>query len=61
MIDWEQLSRNPEAIQLLEANQDVIDWDQLVQNDSIFIYDYPRTKANCAIFKDELMVFIRND
>ena len=31
-IDWEWLSRNPNAIHLLEQNLDKIDWDVLSEN-----------------------------
>ena len=36
MIDWYELSRNPNAIHLLEENQDKIEWNQISRNPSIF-------------------------
>ena len=38
-IDWNGLSRNPNAIHLLEANQDKIDWVDLSRNPNIFEED----------------------
>ena len=44
MLDWASLSANPNAIHLLEANQDNIDWSVLSENPSIFTYDYKAIK-----------------
>ena len=35
-INWGGLSENPRAIELLEQNQDKIDWNYILQNHSIF-------------------------
>ena len=35
-LDWNSLSRNPNAIDLLEANKDMIDYEWLSMNLSIF-------------------------
>ena len=35
-INWDFLSINPNAIDLLKNNQDKIDWDKLSLNPSIF-------------------------
>ena len=39
-IDWYKLSKNPNAIDLLEKNQDKIKWKQFSINPSIFEDDY---------------------
>ena len=57
-ITWESLSTNPSAIQLLEKNQDKIDWDHwynLFLNIYIFKYDYKQMKVNCMLFKEDLI------
>ena len=38
------LSENPNAIHLLEQNQDKINWTRLSINPSIFTYDYKELK-----------------
>ena len=35
-IEWNQLSSNPEAMPLLEENQEKIDWEWLSTNPAIF-------------------------
>jgi hypothetical protein len=39
-LEWKWLSKNPNAMHLLEANQDKIDWMMLSSNPAIFEYDY---------------------
>jgi len=39
-INWKQLSNNPNAIHLLEQNQDKILWSALSENPAIFELDY---------------------
>ena len=38
-INWNYLSKNPEAIHLLEKNVDKINWSKLSQNPAIFVLD----------------------
>jgi hypothetical protein len=49
------LSRNPNAIHLLEQNPNEIDWCQLSQNPSIFELDYNAIKERCSVYKWELL------
>ncbi len=44
MLDWTMLLRNPNAIHLLEQNQDKINWYSLSTNPAIFAYDYEEIK-----------------
>jgi hypothetical protein len=46
------MSGNPEAIDLLESNQDKIDWNNLSKNPAIFEYDYSNMSRP---FTEELM------
>ena len=39
-LNWDGLSRNPEAIYILEKNLDKIYWTWLSTNPAIFTYDY---------------------
>jgi hypothetical protein len=50
------LSTNPNAIHLLEANQDKI-WmfQRLLTNPAIFELDYEALKERCDIYKEELI------
>ena len=57
-INWRWLSVNPNAIHLLEANQDKICWITLFENTNIFTYDYEKMKENCNIFKQELIAYV---
>jgi hypothetical protein len=50
------LSSNPEAIELLEANQDKIDYDQLSENPAIFTYDYNLIKENFKELGEEIII-----
>ena len=47
-INWVYLSRNPNAMYLLEQNKDNIDWDNLSRNPNIFEIDKIQTKINIA-------------
>jgi hypothetical protein len=49
------LSRNPNAIPLLEKNQDKISWQLLSGNLYIFDYNYEALKERCLIYCEELM------
>ncbi len=46
------MSRNPEAMDLLEKNQDKIHWGILSSNPGIFVYDYSKMSRP---FTEELM------
>ena len=48
MIDWYMLSKNPNAIHLLEQNIDKIDWDNLSENPNIFEIDKKQLKSDIA-------------
>jgi hypothetical protein len=43
-VDWALLSRNPNAIHILEKNLDKVDWYWLSLNPNIFTYDYTAMK-----------------
>ena len=51
-LNWDYLSQNPNAIELLEANPDNIQWSQLSKNncylldDGITSYSYGNNKIN---------------
>jgi len=50
-LDWEELSRNPNAIPLLEQNMDKIDWLWFLHNPNIYPFlkkhwDYAQEKIN---------------
>jgi hypothetical protein len=49
------MSRNPEAIHILEKNQDKINWDSLSYNSEIFDYSYEYLEERCNIYKEELI------
>ena len=53
--NWYGLSRNPNAIPLLEKNQDKISWQLLSGNLYIFDYNYESLKERCLIYCEELM------
>ena len=54
-LEWWGLSLNPNAINLLKANQDKIDWYELSENPNIFTYNYDKMRENCLLFKEDLM------
>ena len=45
-INWIGLSRNPNAIHLLEKNMDKIDWYKLSENPNIFEIDKKQLKLD---------------
>jgi hypothetical protein len=51
-LDWNWLSFNPNAIELLKKNQDKINWHHFSKNPNIFTYDY---KLMSVIFHPENM------
>ena len=60
IINFNSLSKNPNAIELLKENQNKIDWFMFSQNPSIFTYDYKKMKEkmkNSGIV-EELMAYI---
>ena len=56
-IDWDRLSRNPNAIHLLEANPHKIDWHELSTNPNIFTYDYEQMTKNKLELNRELIEY----
>jgi len=54
-LSWKKISYTPNAINLLEKNQDKIDLFWLSENPSIFELDYDALKERCAIYKQELL------
>jgi hypothetical protein len=55
-INWDLLSGNPNAISLIEKNQDKIYWSSLSQNPGIFESDYQEmSKDRTKIIYQELM------
>jgi hypothetical protein len=52
------LSLNPNAIHLLEASPDKIDWYGLSSNPSIFILDYDAIKQATAQLHEELIAYV---
>jgi len=54
-VNWDTLSYNPNAIHLLEQNQDKINWYAIFANPAIFVYDYAAMRENYRELKEELM------
>jgi len=59
---WHNSSRNPNAIQLLEANPEKINWHHLSYNpyaihliEQNLDYDYEALTERCNIYKEELI------
>lgn len=53
---WEQLYSNPNPDDnRLEHHADKINWHFLLQNPSIFTYDYDAIQTRCMIYKEELI------
>jgi len=46
MIDWDYLSLNKNAIELLKDNRDKINWYNISYNPSIFELDYEKMRIN---------------
>ena len=57
-IDWSGLSRNINAINLLNQNTDKIDWYALSSNENIFELDYLSFKNRMDIIREELIIKI---
>ena len=66
-VDWWQLSRNINAVHILEKNQNKVFWSmsekntgkisftQLVRNKNIYTYDYNYYKKRMDLHREELM------
>ena len=57
MIDWKKLSGNPNpnAIELLKANQEKIVWEVFSSNPSIFKLDYKQMMINFEPYAEEII------
>ena len=55
-INWAYLSRNPNAIHLLEQNPHKIKWNMFAKNPNIFVLNYEYLKARTSIIKEELIM-----
>ena len=55
-IDWKILSRNPNAIDLLTANQDKINWYCLSSNPSIFTKNTAKYNTDVSQLTDLLCI-----
>ena len=56
-LNWDLLSLNPNAIELLKENQDKIDWKNFSENPNIFniTYNYSLIKERMDIIREELL------
>ena len=54
-LNWDRLSRNPNAISLLERNKEKINWGSLSRNPSIFTYDYEKMEITRRPIRDALI------
>lgn len=54
-VDWNLMSKNPNAIHLLEKNPRRVNWTIISQNPSIFELDYSLMKERSSIYKQELI------
>ena len=54
-LDWPRLSSNPNAIELLEENQDKINWYWFSLNPSIFTLDYTQMRINFQDLEEEII------
>jgi hypothetical protein len=55
-VNWQNLSANPAAIELLKENQDKIAWYWLSKNPAIFEYNYSNmAKARSDVIREELV------
>ena len=54
-IDWNRLSENPNAIELLSKFKDKINWRMLSRNKSIFALDYKLMRRVMLEFYGELV------
>ena len=49
------MNKSKSAMQLLEKNQDKINWYDLSSKSHIFRYDYKKMQETCMLFKKDLM------
>lgn len=49
------LSKNPAAIQFLERNRELIEWQELARNPEIFVLDYDRMRRSRRELHEELI------
>ena len=54
-LEWYLLSENPNAVNLLEKNQDKINWRAFSRNPAIFKIDYEKMKYKNQDFEEELL------
>ena len=54
-INWDNLSKNKNAIYLLKENPDKIDWFYLSSNSAIFELDYVKMKENNEDMYEDLI------
>ena len=57
---WACLSKHPNLINMLNRNQDKIDYTCLSMNESIFEIDYESLESRISIFKEELVGYAWN-
>lgn len=57
---WYYLSQHPNLMNMLERNQDKIDYKCLSMNESIFEIDYEALDSRISIFKEELIGYAWN-
>jgi hypothetical protein len=58
-VNWVELSRNPNAIRILEENLDKVDWGNLSQNlNAIAPLDTAKMRSNCQAFAEELTAYV---
>jgi hypothetical protein len=54
-INWDKLSLNSNAIELLKENPKKIDWFYLSLNPAIFTYDYEKIRKNFEELGEEII------
>ena len=54
-LNWVELSRNENAVELLKENQDKINWLLFSTNPSIFTLDYKQMTINFQLFAEEII------
>ena len=54
-INWDLLSRNPNAISILEKNPDKINWEELSANQGTYEINYKFMKERMDIIREDLM------
>ena len=59
-LNWNMLSANPNAIQLLEKHPEKINWKRLSKNPDIFKLDAGLMTHQCEPFLNELQAYVFN-